>query len=178
MRSVSYGGACSLDGYLTGPDGALDWLHFSPDVQRIVTEYWKGIDTILMGRKTWEIAAASGGGGGGGGSAGIATVLFSRTLRDRPPPGVTLVSDDAGGYVRALKAKPGKNICLMGGGELAHSLFEAGVVDEVGLNIHPVLLGGGVPVFLPSRHRVRLALVENRTLDGGCVMATYRVVHA
>jgi dihydrofolate reductase len=174
MRKVTYGGACSLDGYLTGPDGAMDWLHFSPDVQRIMGDYWKGIDTILMGRKTWEFAAATGGGGGGD-STGITTYLFSRTLRDRPPKGVELVSDDAGGFVRALKAKPGKHICLMGGGELAHSLFEAGVVDEVGLNIHPVLLGGGVPVFLPSRHRIRLALVENRTLDGGCLMATYRV---
>jgi dihydrofolate reductase len=155
----------------------MDWLHFSPDVQRIMGDYWKGIDTILMGRKTWEIAAATGSGGGGA-ATGITTYLFSRTLRGRPPNGVELVSDDAGGFVRALKTKPGKHICLLGGGELAHSLFEAGVVDEVGLNIHPVLLGGGVPVFLPSRHRIRLALVENRTLDGGCVMATFRVVHA
>jgi dihydrofolate reductase len=175
MRKVTYGGACSLDGFLTGPDGALDWLHFSKDVQAIMAEYWRGIDTILMGRKTWEIAAASGGGGGGP-SRGITSYVFSRTLRDRPPAGVTLVSEDAGGFVRALKAKPGKGICLMGGGELAHSLLEAGVVDEVGLNIHPVLLGSGVPVFRASPHRTRLALVENRTLDGGCVMATYRVV--
>jgi len=175
MRKVTYGGACSLDGFLTGPGEAMDWLHFSPDVQRIMAEYWKRIDTILMGRKTWEFAAASGGGGGGP-SKGITTYVFSRTLRARPPKGVALVSDDAGGFVRALKAKPGKEICLMGGSELAHSLFEAGLVDEVGFNIHPVLLGAGVPVFLPSRQRIRLELLENRTIDGGCVLATYRVV--
>ena len=173
MRKVTYGGACSLDGFLAGPDGALDWLHFSKDVQRLMADYWRSIDTILMGRKTWEFAAASG--GGGGPSKGIMTYLFSRTLRGRPPKGVELVSDDAGEFVRALKAGTGKDICLMGGGALAQSLLDAGVIDEIGLNIHPVLLGSGVPAFRPSAHRTRLELIENRTLDGGCVMATYRV---
>jgi len=174
MRKVTYGGACSLDGFITGPHGSLDWLHFSKDVQRLMADYWRSIDTILMGRKTWEFAAASGGGGGGS-SKGITTYLFSRTLRGRPPRGVELVSDDAGEVVRALKSRPGKDICLMGGGELAQSLLDAGVVDEIGLNIHPVLLGSGVPAFRDSAHRIRLELIENRTLDGGCIMATYRV---
>jgi dihydrofolate reductase len=66
----------------------------------------------------------------------------------------------------------------MGGGELAQSLLAADVVDEVGLNIHPILLGAGVPLFRDPGHRVRLELRESRVLDGGCVLATYRVKHS
>ena len=63
----------------------------------------------------------------------------------------------------------------MGGGELAGSLIAAGLVDEIGLNIHPILLGSGVPVFRDPGHRVRLRLAECRPLDGGCVLANYVV---
>ena len=58
MRTITYGGAVSLDGFLAGTDGALDWLHFSKDVQQIMQDYWKDVDTILMGRKTYEVSAA------------------------------------------------------------------------------------------------------------------------
>jgi dihydrofolate reductase len=178
MRTVTYGGACSLDGFIAAKDGSLDWLHFSKDVQEVMAKYWATIDTILMGRKTWEITAAKGGaGGGGGGMAGVKTFLFSRTMKQSPHPDVQLVSENGGTFVRNLKKKRGQGICVMGGGILAASLFEADVIDEVGFNIHPVLLGSGVPALPDTGRRIRLRLVENRTLDGGCVLATYRVVH-
>lgn len=170
MRKVTYGAACSLDGFITGPNGELDWLHFTKDVQRIMSEYWKTIDTILMGRKTWEHAVAQG--GGGAASSKITTYLFSRTLGEAPA-GVELVRENAGEFVRALKLQTGKDICLLGGGELARSLFDEGVIDEVGLNIHPVLLGAGVPMFGQGGRRVALELLESRTLDGGCMLMTY-----
>lgn len=175
MRTVTYGAACSLDGFITGPDGGIDWLHFSPDVQAVMADYWKTVDTVLMGRKTWEFAAAQ---GGGGETSGVATYVFSRTLHSIDRPGVRLVGSDAGAFVRELKGQPGRGICVLGGGELATALLEAGLVDEVGLNIHPVLLGAGTPLFCDARRRVPLALVENRTIDGGCVLATYRVQNA
>lgn len=105
---------------------------------------------------------------------GVETYLFSRTLK-KSPKGVSLVSEDAGRVVHDLKRRAGKGICLMGGGELACSLFAAGAIDEVGLNIHPVLLGSGVPVFRDPGQRVQLTLSESRVLDGGCVLASYRV---
>jgi dihydrofolate reductase len=94
-----------------------------------------------------------------------------------PDPNATLVSTDAGEFVRDLKAKPGKDICILGGGDFGRSLFAAGVIDEVGVNIHPILLGAGVPLFLDTGQRISLELIENRTIDGGCVLATYRVRH-
>src|SRR6476660_6545402 len=56
MRTVTYGAACSLDGFIAGTGGEIDWLHSSRDVNEIMREYWKSIDTILMGRKTWDFA--------------------------------------------------------------------------------------------------------------------------
>jgi dihydrofolate reductase len=170
MRKVTYGTACSLDGFITGPDGELDWLHFSKALQRIMSEYWQTVDTVLMGRKTWEQAAGQGGGGAAWSS--IRTYLFSRTL-EQAPAGVELVRGNAGDLVRELKRQSGKDICLMGGGQLARSLFDEGVIDEVSLNIHPVVLGSGVPMFGEAGKRVELELLESRTLDGGCVLVTY-----
>jgi dihydrofolate reductase len=182
VRTITYGGAVSLDGFLAGVDGALDWLHFSPDVQQVVSAYWKDVDAILMGRKTYAVAASqperertTSATKRAATKATVRTYVFSRTLKRIDQPGVELISDDAVAFVGDLKQRPGKNICLMGGGELAQCLFAAGLVDEVGLNIHPILLGAGVPVFRDPGHRVKLSLVECRTLDGGCVLATYRV---
>jgi dihydrofolate reductase len=94
------------------------------------------------------------------------------------PPGVELVGDDAGALVRALKRQPGKDILVMSGGTLARSLFEADVIDEVGLNIHPLLLGAGVPAFLDAGRPIALELAECRPLDGGCVLVRYTVTHS
>ena len=176
MRTVTYGAACSLDGFITAADGGMDWLHFSPDVHAAMGAYWQTVDTILMGRRTWEFAATQGSGdSAGGGEPAMTTYVFSRTLESIERPGVRLVSSDAGAFVRELKSQPGRGICVMGGGELGTALLAAGVVDEVGLNIHPVLLGAGTPLFRDPGRRVALDLIENRTIDGGCVLATYRV---
>jgi dihydrofolate reductase len=174
MRKVIYGGACSLDGYFVGKDGALDWLHFSKDVQAVMAKSWAGTDTMLMGRKTWEGAAGS---GGGGAMKGIKGYVFSRTLTSIPGKGAELVTTDAAEFVRKLKAQPGKDMIVMSGGNFATSLLQAGVIDEVGLNIHPVLLGSGVPAFLDPGGRVKLELTECRQIDGGCVLVTYNVKH-
>jgi dihydrofolate reductase len=174
MRKVIYGGACSLDGYLADRNGAIDWLHHSKDVEQIMAKSWATVDTLLFGRKTFEFAMAQGGGPGGAASA-VTSYLFSRTLKKAPAKGVELVSTDAGEFVRALKSKPGKDIIVMSGGNLATSLLQAGVIDEIGFNIHPVLLGAGVPAFLDMHDRVKLSLIESRTLHGGCVLVTYRV---
>lgn len=183
MRTVTYGGAVSLDGFLAAADGAIDWLHFSADVQQVMTDFWKGVDAILMGRKTWSVAAAQSGGRNAGPKRASArrkapamrTYVFSRTLTSIDQPGVELVRGDAAAFVRGLKEQPGGRICLMGGGELAQSLIAAGLVDEVGLNIHPILLGDGVPVFRDPGHRVTLTLTECRRMEGDCVLAIYRV---
>jgi dihydrofolate reductase len=187
MRIVTYGGAVSLDGFLAGADGSIDWLHFSKDVQDLMTKYWKDVDTILMGRKTYDFAVSSGREASTGKKRtkdkvrkvpAVRTYVFSRTLQSIDEPGVQLVKGDAVEFVRDLKRRQGKGICLMGGGELAQSLLEAGLVDRIGLNVHPILLGSGVPTFRDPGHRLKLTLAECRPLDGGCVLLNYSVLHA
>ena len=187
MRTVTYGGAVSLDGFLAGIDGAIDWLHFSKDVQDVMTKYWKDVDTILMGRKTYDFAIFSGREASTGkrrtkkkppNEPAVRTYVFSRTLQSIDKPGVELIKGDAVEFVRGLKRQPGKEICLMSGGELAQSLLAAGLVDRIGLNIHPILLGSGIPTFRGLEHRVKLMIEECRPLEGGCVLVNYSVVHA
>jgi len=171
MRLVTYGAACSLDGFIARSDGSVDWLMMTADAQRVMAEYWPRVDTVLMGRKTWDQAVAM---GGGSSYPGVSTYVFSRTMTGDPAPGVTLVREDAGAFVRKLKRRKGKDICVMGGGDFARSLFEAGVIDEIGINVHPVLLGSGIPLFLDPGRQVSLRLVACRQMQKGCVMLRYR----
>ncbi|HSU17700.1 dihydrofolate reductase family protein [Longimicrobium sp.] len=172
MRTVTYGAACSLDHFIARDDGAVDWLRWSDDVSAIMSAYWATVDTVLMGRKTYEAAVAN---GSAGSSPGVKGYVFSRTMTVRPLGGVELVTGDAAPFVRELKSLPGKGICVMGGGDLARSLFEADLIDEVGANVHPVLLGSGIPLFRPFGRQLDLELLENRAIGGGCVYLLYRV---
>jgi dihydrofolate reductase len=175
VRKLTFGGANSLDNYLARPDHAVDWLLWGEEAAAVMAEYWKTIDTVLMGRKTYEVAVRSG--QGGGSYPGMKTYVFSRSLPQGSQEGVTVVRGDAVEFVRDLKEQDGKDICLMGGGELARPLFEAGLIDEIGFNIHPVLLGLGIPLFHPMNRQIDLELIECRAFTNGCVYVTYRVKH-
>lgn len=172
MRKVTYGAATSLDSYIADPDDAVDWLHWSDDVRRVSGTYFSRVDTVLMGRKTYDVARAV----GGGAYPGVTNYVFSRTLRTDPEPNVYLVREDATEFVRALKGQPGREICVMGGGDFARTLLEAGLIDEIGANIHPILLGAGKPLVPPLQKRVTLELINLEQLAGGCAYVLYRVL--
>ena len=87
------------------------------------------------------------------------------------------MSEDAAEFVRRLKNQEGKEICVMGGGLLAKSLFEADLIDEIGFNIHPVLLGSGIPLFHEMSRQIDLELIKYQQLSTGCIAVTYRVKH-
>ena len=174
MRKITFGGANSLDNFLARKDDAVDWLLWSDEAAAVTSAYWKTIDAILMGRKTYEVAMR-GSKGKKSPYPGMKSYVFSTTLTPEAHPDVTIVARDAASFVRRLKNEPGKDICLMGGGELAQPLFEAGLIDEIGLNIHPVLLGAGVPVFRAMSRQIELELLESQTFKNGCVCVRYRV---
>ncbi len=174
MRKVTFGGANSLDNYLARPDHSVDWLLWGDEVAAVMKDFWKTIDTVVMGRKTWEVAVRM---GQGTGYPGVQNFVFSRTLETDPGGNVVVVRTDAAEFVGELKQQAGKDICVMGGGELAHSLFEAGLIDEIGFNIHPVVLGSGIPLFHPMSRQIDLELQECRRFANGCVYVLYRVKH-
>lgn len=174
MRKVTFGGAPSLDNYFARENGAVDWLMWSSEAAEVMADYWKTIDTVVMGRKTYE-AARKMTKGKSNPYPGIKSYVFSRTLKARKDEPAEIAASDAVKFMRRLKKQPGKDVCVMGGGELAHSLFEAGLIDEVGFNIHPVLLGSGIPLFHPMKRQIDLELLDCKRFKNGCVCVTYRV---
>ena len=173
MRKVTFGGGNSLDNFIARKDDAYDWLLWTKEVAEIMETFWKTIDTVVMGRRTYEVAARM----GNPAYPGVKNYVFSRTIKESPNSAITFVSEDAATFVRKLKNDEGKGICLMGGGVLAKSLFEADLIDEIGLNIHPVLLGSGIPLFHEMSRQIDLELIKNQQLSNGCVVLTYKVKH-
>jgi dihydrofolate reductase len=156
MRLVRFGGAMSLDGFIAGPNGEHDWIVMDPEID--FAGIMRQFDTFLIGRKTFDVMNRMG--NAGTSSAGITNIIFSRTLKQRDYPKVRIESD-ATRVVKELKAKPGKDIAIFGGGELFRSLLGAGLVDRIEMSVIPVLLGTGIPVF-PPPGRVVLKLRSQR----------------
>ena len=171
MRLVTFGVANSLDNFIARADGAVDWLVWDDEIAAISREFWKTIDTVLMGRKTYEVAAAS----GSGAYPGVKNYVFSRTLKQPRSKKVEVISQDAVEFVRKLKSVPGKGICIIGGGDLARSLLQARLIDQIGVNIQPVLLGSGTPLFYEMQQQLDLELLESQVLKNGGVYLLYRV---
>ena len=160
MRRVIYSVAMSLDGYIAGPKGESDWIPIDP------TFDWDGFvsrfDTVLMGRKTFELATKA---GSNLRLPSMRTFVFSRSLQARDHPEVTIVSENAASRVAELRKETGKEIWLMGGGAVFRSLLESDVVDGWSWVSFPSCSAGGQP-FLPSLVRsVRLSAHLYETLS-------------
>ena len=168
-RRVTFGGANSLDNFIARPDHAVDWLMWSNEAGDIMKDYWSTVDTIIMGRKTYEVAAKSG--QGGGGFPGVSTYIFSRTLNSAPK-GATLVSEDVADFVRRLKQEPGRGL-FTGGVTLPKALAELGLIDEYELIVHPRLAGHGPTLFAGLAKHVDLKLVDRLEFDSGAVAMRY-----
>lgn len=167
MRRVRYQVACSLDGYIAGPNGEYDWIVMDPEIDfdALLAEF----DTLLMGRKTFEATP--------GGFPGMKVFVFSRSLRQEDHPGVTIVSDRVRETLDDLRSQPGRDIWLFGGGELFRSLLELGCVDTVEPAVIPVVLGGGRPLLPAPAARRALSLTGQRLYEGsGIVRLEYDVV--
>jgi dihydrofolate reductase len=162
----------SLDGYIADPNGGYDWIVIDPEID--FEEMFKGYDTLLMGRKSYDAAKRQ----GGYGMPGPKAYVFSRTLQQADCPDAT-VSDDPGTTVTALKKMKGKDIWLFGGGELFRSLFELRLVDGVEVAVIPVLLGDGLPLLPRSEQRAKLKLTKHRLFKKtGTLLLNYDVKYS
>ena len=183
MRKLTLGLANSLDNYIARKDGGSDWLKWNQEVADISAQFLKTVDAMLIGRKTYEVMLKY----GQTSYPGRRNYVFSRSARNRSvlkrklaghaDANVEVVAGDAARFVSALKKKKGKGICLFGGGALANSLFKADLIDEITLNIHPILLGSGVPLFHPMKKQINLELSDWKQLKGGHLIVTYQVKH-
>jgi dihydrofolate reductase len=168
MRRVRYQVACSLDGFIAGPDDDFSWI--TPEPSFDFDELYAQFDTLLMGRRTYEIVRAT-----GEGFRGKEVLVASRTLQPERHPDIQVVADGLEERIRELRSQAGGDIWLYGGGDLFSQVLAWDLVDTVEPAIMPILLGGGVP-FLPSpAQRRRLTLVRHRAYPSGMVLLEYEV---
>jgi dihydrofolate reductase len=170
MREVLYRVAASLDGYIAGPRGEIDWIVHDPAVD--FAKVYESVDAVLLGRRTYELTRQP---GAPAWPRGWRVYVFSQTLPPEQHPGVTVVSVEAGRRVAALRAAPGRQIWLFGGGSLFRSLLEAQQVDLVEVLVVPVLLGGGIPLLETGAPLTRLALEHVERYPSGLLSLRYRV---
>ena len=171
MRRLRYQVAASLDEYIASPNGEFDWIVTDPDID--FAALFAQFDTAVMGRKTFLATLQQ---GRDGAMPGLDVIVFSRTLRQADYPAVAVVNGDPADTVRSLKATPGKDIWLYGGGQLFRTLLDAGLVDTVEPAVIPVLLGDGIPMLPPPASRTSLSLHNHRLYPkSGIVLLEYTV---
>jgi dihydrofolate reductase len=173
MRRVVYRVATSIDGYIAGPGGEIDWIVNDPAVD--LAAVYKSVDTVLLGRRTYELTLQP---GAPPWPADWQICVFSRTLIPAQHPNVTLIGADAPASVAALRAADGREIWLFGGGSLFRALLEAKQVDIVELVVSPVLLGGGVPLLATGAPQTGLTLQDSQSYASGIVRLRYEVRYA
>lgn len=168
MRRVRYQVACSLDGFIAGPKDDFGWITPEPsfDFESLYAQF----DTLLMGRRTYEVVRAA-----GESFRGKQIVVASRTLRPKDHPQIEVVSEGLEERIRELRTQAGRDIWLYGGGDLFSRILAWDLVDTVEPAFIPILLGGGIP-FLPSPAvRRRLTLTGHRAYPNGMVLLEYEV---
>lgn len=169
MRRLILGVAVSLDGFIEGPNGEYDWCFTDQDYG--LSEFFKGVDAIFMGRKSYQVAQAH---DGASPWKGMKTYVFSRTLEASPSNHVEIVRslEDA----KVLLEQPGRDVWLFGGAELLTAFLNRGWVSELWLSVHPILLGSGTPLFQNLDGRKTLRLTESKTYESGLVSLKYTQV--
>lgn len=173
MRKLILGLAVSLDGFIEGPNGEYDWCFTDQDYG--LKEFFTQIDSIFIGRKSHEMMQQHADKNDGVtivGMPAITEYVFSNTLKSVKKDAV-LISENSIEEAKKIKALPGKDIWLFGGASLTDSLMKAGLVDELWMSVHPILLGSGRPLFQGQSSRTILTLLESKTYETGLVSLKY-----
>jgi dihydrofolate reductase len=171
MRKIILGLAVTLDGLIEGPRGEYDWCFTDQDYG--MTDFLKNVDAIFYGRKSYEMMMKAEGKNPFGGNK---SYVFSNSWK-KGGQDFELISGDIVTQVMSIKESKGKNIWLFGGASLTASLIDAGLVDEIWLSVHPILIGAGKPLFSGIHGRISLELLETKPYDTGLVSLRYNVLN-
>lgn len=187
MGKIIYWVHASVDGFIDGPNGEFDWPAMGPELSAYSQGLDKGVDTLLFGRPVWQMMVGFWPNAESlSDDPHVATfapfwratpkIVFSRTY-----PGdewtSRVIRGDLAEEVAELKSRPGGgDLLLTGGAALAASLTEYGLIDEYHIAVHPVVLGGGRPLFARPKQRHNLRLVDSRTVDGQVVVSHYQLI--
>lgn len=186
MHLVTYSMNTSLDGYIAGPDGDINWSEPDEEVFRATTDEVRGIGVYLLGRRLyetmlfWETAEQDPELGFSTDEwarlwRGLPKIVFSSTL-STVQGNARIATGSLADEVARLRAEPGDGAIAIGGATLAAEAAEAGLIDEYRMTVHPVLVGGGIPFFPHGLRRVDLEHVSSRAFASGAVHTRYRVM--
>jgi dihydrofolate reductase len=171
MRLVKYFVASSLDSYISRKDGGVDWLFLDQDYG--MKEFFASVDVAVMGRKTYaktqELSPQ------GVNFPGMKAYVFSHLLPKGKQDKVEIVSDSPENWLKSIRSKHGKDIWLVGGGEMVREFLQKRLVNEIGISIHPRLLGDGVPLYAQPYPETELQLIRSKAHPSGLVQVFYRV---
>ncbi len=178
-RKIIVSIATSADGFIARPDGSVDWLEsprFKGDYG--MSAFYQSIDTILWGRKTYQMALRfqQEGIAGSAFDTNVRNYVFTRTLpAAAAPAGVEFVSQPIKAFAAGLRARPGKDIWMMGGAGIIASFLDDGEIDEFIISIIPVMIGEGIPLIAPRHRTVPLKLLASKEFSDGVVKLHYAV---
>ena len=166
MRKIKLFIASSLDGFIARENSGIDWL-FTGDYG--YAKFYNSIDTVLMGRKTYELSLKL-----GESYKGKRAIVFTKQKNLKKLENVDFVSNVVDFTKKLLKTK-GKDIWLVGGGEIVSLLLNNNLIDEIILFVHPIILGKGIPLFKNINKEVKLKLLETFAYEDGLVKLYYKV---
>ena len=178
----------SLDGFVCGPNGEMDWIKLGDEMWDYVTDITDSADTALFGEVTyhmmegyWPTAAERTGAtkhdiDHATWVNNVSKIVFSKTLQEVHWNGTRIVRGHIAEEMQALKDQPGKNLLMLGSPGLAHSFMELGLIDEYRLNINPVVIGSGKPLFRDINGRINLKLKGEKSFSTGVVALHYDLI--
>lgn len=178
MRKIIVEIAASADGYVARPDGSVDWLNRPETAGDYgMSAFYRSIDTILWGRKTYEVALEfqKRGVAGAGFDPNVRNYVFSHHPPRSAPAAVEFVTDPIPTFARRLRSRRGKNIWMMGGPGLIASFLDAGEIDEFIMTVIPIFIGEGIPLVAPRHRLVPLKLLSCKDFSDGVVKLHYSV---
>jgi dihydrofolate reductase len=174
MRKIIVHIAASADGYIARPDGDLEWLTSRPPPKGFygMNAFMQSIDTKILGRKTYEASLRLGAKFGGK----ERNVVFSRHPQPADvPPGVRFTDEPIAPFAKRIKAEAGRDIWLMGGGDVIASFLDASAIDEFVLSVVPVFIGDGIPLLARRHRHLPLTLRSTERFADGLVQLRYEI---
>jgi dihydrofolate reductase len=172
MRQIIAYLATSADGFIARPDGDVEWLDRPrPKGDYGMPAFLRSVDTVVMGRVTWEVGQKL----GGALVEGKRNIVLSRTLPSFGVPGATVENTSPSKLAEKLRAEKGQSVWLMGGAQVFSQFLDANTLDQIIVHVVPVLIGAGIPLLDTTPRHVELTLRSTRRFADGVVRLSYAV---
>lgn len=185
MRNLIFFMHTSLDGFVAGLNGEMDWINIDDEMFDFVATMTDKADTALYGRVTYEMMQSYWPTAGEHPNASkhdkehsawynkVSKIVLSKTISEKGLDNTTVISDQLADNINKIKKQDGKNILIFGSPAASHSLLSHGLIDEFWLFVNPVLLGQGIPLFKDVMEKTKLKLIETKTFSCGVIALHY-----